>query len=425
MRCLNCGKESPALLCADCRTDEILEQVYRQVMYYKPDDEQMSPYVRALAESYDDPKAIRQFIPDILKLFPENKTEYYYCMYCKGTKNEQFESLALSYMSTHDFTDERTQKILYSLLEFYIPNELIKPQKWCDIIRHTDELIFDMYYKAADYYGKVGDYDIAEELIGRASHLLDDPTYENFMYTNRASAPDRLAKLSTSIRTYRSKKPYWPSTEARKRVIAEIYDAKGISHPRVNKPVAVKESDFRALHEATDQKYKDYSAFWCADVFSVSGAKVVYQIAAVKVRNGTVIDTFQSFLRPWDGGKVKELAAKQAGVDLSVINGAEDVDLVMGKFFAFVGQDILVSMDAMGNQAKCISRAARYSGMNEIENPFLDLLDYAADISNEFDMKNNTQEHLMKHFGLKAGTTALDMAKQNSTVYERLKEMDR
>lgn len=425
MRCINCGKESLVLLCENCRTDEILEQVYRQLMYFKPDDEQMGPYVRALAENYDDPRAIRDFIPDILKLFPDNETEYYHCMYCKATGSERFEGLALNYMDTHDFKDRRSQKILNSLLSLYISKgELVKPRKWYDLVRCTDGLSFDMYYTAADYYGKVGDYDVAEELIKRASKQLDDPSYETFIYIRREYAPERLAKLSASVQGWRTKKPYWPKTEARKRIIADIYDAKGIAHPRITKPVVVKESDFKALHEAAGWKYKDYSAFWCAEVFSMSGAKVVYQIAAVKVRNGIVTDTFQSFLKPWDGAKVKELAAKQAGVDLSVINEAEDVDLVMGKFFAFVGQDILVSTDAMGNQAKCISRVARYSGMNEIQNLFLDLLDYAADISDEFDMKHNTREYLLKYFALEQGLNALDNAKNNCTIYERLKEMD-
>lgn len=425
MKCLNCGKENHALLCEDCRTDEVLEQIYRQVMYFKPNDEQIGSHVRHLVESYDDPKAARVCIPDMLKLFPDNKTDYYYCMFCKAIGDARFEELALTYMDTHNFTEKRSQRILYGLLSFYIPDEIIKPQKWCDQIRATAGLTLDMYYKAADYYGKVGDYDVAEELIKRTLRLLDDSAYDDFIYMNQANASDRLTKLAALIQTYRSKKPYWPTTEAHRRIIAEIYDSKGIVHPRIDKPTVVRESDFKTLSEAAEQKLSDYSAFWCADVFSVSGAKIVYQISAVKVRNGTVVDTFQSFLRPWDGVKAREAAAKQAAVDISVINGAEDVDLVMKKFFTFVAQDTLISTDAMGNQAKCISRLARYSGMNEVQNLFLDLLDYAADVSSEFDLKNNTREYLIKRFGLGPATEALDQANQNVVIYERLKEMDR
>lgn len=424
MICLNCGKESTAYLCEDCRTGEVLAQIYYQLMYYKPDDEQMSIHVRSFVESHDDPKAVRSCLPEIFNLFPAESTDFYRCIYAKAVGDPLFENLAITYMDGHHFTDRRTQKVLYSLLSFYIPDELRKPQKWCDQIRNTDGLALDMYYKAADYYSKVGDYDIAEQLIQRATKLLNDSLCDSFIYMHRESAPDSLAKLLKSIQGYRTKKPYWPNTEARRRIIAEIYDSKGISHPRIDKPAAVKESEFGALHETMEQKLEDYSAFWCADVFSISGVKAVYQIAAVKVRRGAVIDTFQSFLRPWDGSKEREAAAKQAGVDVSVISEAEDVDLVMQKFFAFVGQDVLISTDAFGNQAKCISRLARYSGMTEIQNPFLDLLDYAADLSSEFDMKNNTRDYLLKHFGLEQGKDALSNARQNVVIYERLKELD-
>ena len=92
----------------------------------------------------------------------------------------------------------------------------------------------------------------------------------------------------------------------------------------------------------------------------------------------------------------------------------------MSKFFAFVEDDILVSTGALGNQAKLISRAARYAGMKEIKNEFYDILDLAADTSVEFDLANYTREYLLSHFSVEEGKTALEKAKINKLLYDEL-----
>ena len=153
----------------------------------------------------------------------------------------------------------------------------------------------------------------------------------------------------------------------------------------------------------------------------MSAAKGIYQVAAVKVRNGVITEEFQELIRPWDGVADRKDAAKKAGVELSVIESAEDVDLVIPKFFAFVGDDVLVSTGALGNQAKLISRAARYAGMREIKNEFYDLLDLAADTSSEFDLANNTREYLLTHFSIAEGKSALEKAQINKHLFDALK----
>lgn len=105
---------------------------------------------------------------------------------------------------------------------------------------------------------------------------------------------------------------------------------------------------------------------------------------------------------------------------MEVIESAEDVDLVMKKFFDFVGNDVLISTEALGNQAKLLSRAARYAGMKEISNEFYDLLDLAADTSPDFDLSNNTRSHLLSCFDLAEGKTALKKAKVNKQLYDAL-----
>jgi hypothetical protein len=74
----------------------------------------------------------------------------------------------------------------------------------------------------------------------------------------------------------------------------------------------------------------------------------------------------------------------------------------------------------LGNQAKLITRAARYAGMKEIKNEFFDLLDLAADTSADFDLANNSREYLLTYFSMKEGKTALEKARINKQLYDAL-----
>ena len=233
----------------------------------------------------------------------------------------------------------------------------------------------------------------------------------------------KLSKQKSDTNRYRTKKPYWPITEERRRAVAVFYDKKGIKYPRITlKPKKVNENDFSPINECFEDNFDNYCAFWCSESFSISSAKSIYQIAAVKVCNKLIVDEFQQLVRPWDGKATIKNAAKESGIELSAIENAEDVDLVMQKFFEFVGSDILVSTGALGNQAKLISRAARYSGMNEIKNEFYDILDLAAETSEEFDFDNNTREYLLTYFSIREGKTALEKAEVNKQLYDALKE---
>jgi hypothetical protein len=310
-------------------------------------------------------------------------------------------------------------------LNFYSRNDFVKPQQWCEKIAETSDLCCELYYLAAQYFAMVAEYDLADQIINTALEKCNDNTYDKYLKYSRETEISSLIKLQADNLKYRTKKPYWPQTEERRRAIAQIYDEKGIKYPR-KKPVKIAESDFEPIQEYFGEAPVDYCAFWCAAAFSVAKAKSIYQIAAVKVRNGKIMERFQSYVRPIskDGESVKKSAAKEAEIDISVLNEADEVDQVMGKFLAFAGNDILVSTGALGEQKSLISRAARYSGMKKLNNQFWDLLDYAADVSEEFDLKNNTREYLINHYRLKEGTDALGKAEVNILIYDKLHEDD-
>ena len=420
MKCLNCGRASEKYLCKECTTVDVLDKIFKDIRFYNPeacDNPYLLEYASTLTESY----AERDIIPSILDLFDFEISEFYYCQYYRMQRDVRFEDAASAYLNVHDLTNIRTQNVLYDLIESYIPNDFIKPKKWCEIIAESQSLCCELYAVAAKYFAMIGEYALADYITEKGIELCNNVDSRTFLFYSPENMISRLNKQKEDINRYRTKKPYWPATEERRRAVAMFYDEKGIKYPRIeNRPEKIKESEFDPISECFNDDLMDYCAFWCADTFSLSAAKGIYQIAAVKVRNGKIVDEFQQLIRPWDGVADRKDAAKKAGVELSVIESAEDVDQVMPKFFAFAEDDTLVSTGALGNQAKLISRAARYAGMKEIKNEFYDILDLAADTSDEFDLANNTREYLLSHFSIEEGKTALEKAKINKRLYDEL-----
>lgn len=422
MKCLNCGRASNQHLCTACTTAEILDKVFNEIKFFKPETCENS-YLLELASGLTEKYAERDIIPALLKLFDFRTSEFYYCQYYRMRRDARFEDAAITYLNTHELDNTRTQNVLYDLIDSYIPNDFIKPKEWCELIAESNNLCCELYAVAAKYFAMIGEYELADTVADKGLLRCNSEENRTFLFYSPENMISRLEKQKEDTNRYRTKKPYWPATEERRRAIAMFYDEKGIKYPRIeSRPEKIKENEFAPINECFDDDFADYCAFWCADTFSVSVAKGIYQIAAVKVRDGVVTEEFQELIRPWDGVAARKAAAKKAGIELSVIENAEDVDLVIPKFFAFVGDDILVSTGSLGNQAKLISRAARYAGMREIKNEFFDLLDLAADTSSDFDLANNTREYLLAHFSVAEGKSALEKARINKLLYDALKK---
>ena len=421
MKCLNCGCTCEHYLCDACTTADVLEKVFNEIRFYKPETCE-NPYLLEFASGLTEKYAERDIIPVILDLFDFEISEFYYCQYYRMRRDARFEDAAIAYLNTHELDNIRTQNVLYDLIESYIPNDFIKPKKWCELIAESENLCCELYAVAAKYFAMIGEYKLADSVADKGLELCNDEKRRVFLFYSLENMISRLEKQKEDTNRYRTKKPYWPATEERRRAVAMFYDEKGIKYPRIeNRPEKIKESEFAPINECFDDDLTDYCAFWCADTFSLSAAKGIYQIAAVKVRDGEITEEFQQLIRPWDGIADRKDAAKKASVELSVIESAEDVDQVMSRFFEFVGDDVLITTGALGNQAKLISRAARYAGMREIKNEFYDLLDLAADTSSEFDLANNTREYLLAHFSIAEGKSALDKAQINKQLYDALK----
>ena len=412
MKCFNCGNETQDYLCPNCRQEEILDRLIPAMLYYR---EETCPFpgLAEYAQTVLDPRDIRLCVPNILALLPAELAEYYYCLYYRYEEKDKLISAIEQYLHQHHWEEKKSQNLIAYLVSAYLPNDFIKPRILCDWIAEAKEVFCELYARAAEYYAMIGDYDLSDQMV------MKGLTCDRFLYSNKVSMHESLEKQKAKTQGYRTKKPYWPATEERQRVVAMFYDEKGISYPRIgSKPAKVPENEFAPINECFDTP-KNFCAFWCSAAFSVVAVKPIYQIAAIKLENGFVISEFQSFIRPWEGGETcRKSAAKEIGVPLSVIDGAEDVDQVMAKFFDFVGDAVLVSTDALGAQKKLLCRAARYSGMKCLPNELYDLLDLAGETDSKFDFKNRTE--LLEMLGIAEGMDALGKAKANVALYNAL-----
>lgn len=425
MKCLNCGNETNLYLCNECNKNEVIENVIEKVFSYKKETCENN-YLIELMDSIENDK-----YACILKLL-ENYTgkykDYYYCRFLKGTKDPAYEETAINSLKDKDILETQNQLLLLNLLTFYIREDYVKPEKWCDQIISKDNLFMELYYIAAEFYSMVAEYDKSKYLIDKMNNLLNnsEAIFSN-KNNNCENYKEKVDKLAGLLERYEGGKPYWPSTEERRIKVAEVYDKKGITYGNIVslKTKKVKEDEFEQINECYEYDINTYCSFWCNYIEGLRNIKELYQICAIKVVDNKIVDKFEKYIKPWDGRSYTEKASKVSGASIDVLENSESVDKVILEFDKFTGNDILISTGALGNQLNALIRAYRWSGLNKIENEFLELLDYASIVSEEFDMKNNTREYLLNYFKLEDSKDSYSKAYNNIIIFNKLKELEK
>jgi len=74
------------------------------------------------------------------------------------------------------------------------------------------------------------------------------------------------------------------------------------------------------------------------------GQNKITEIGAVKIRNGTIIDEFQSFVNP--GVRIPEKIVKLTGITDEMVKSAPPIEPVLLKFLEFIGDSFLVAHNA-------------------------------------------------------------------------------
>ncbi len=134
-------------------------------------------------------------------------------------------------------------------------------------------------------------------------------------------------------------------------------------------------------------------------VFDVetTGLSAVYntiiELAAVKIKNGEIIDRFESFANPHE--PLTNTIIELTGITDDMLVDAPEVDEVIRTFNEWIGDDILVAHNASFDMG-FINAAFRKVGLSDATNPVIDTLELARFLYPE--MKNHRLNTLCKKF---------------------------
>ncbi|WP_040228136.1 PolC-type DNA polymerase III [Bhargavaea cecembensis] len=147
-------------------------------------------------------------------------------------------------------------------------------------------------------------------------------------------------------------------------------------------------------------------------VFDVetTGLSAVYdkiiELAAVKVKNGEIIDTFESFSDP--GHPLSATTIELTGITDDMVRGTPPIEDVAERFRAFAGDGILVAHNASFDMG-FLYEAYKKAGIDEKSHPVIDTLELARLLHPE--LKNHRLNTLCKKFGI-------DLTQHHRAIYD-------
>ncbi|PYZ93109.1 PolC-type DNA polymerase III [Salipaludibacillus keqinensis] len=136
-------------------------------------------------------------------------------------------------------------------------------------------------------------------------------------------------------------------------------------------------------------------------VFDVetTGLSAVYntiiELAAVKIKEGEVIDKFESFANPHE--KLSPLIIDLTGITDDMVETAPEVDEVLKKFHDWMGDDVLVAHNASFDMA-FLNAGYQRIGYDKVKNPVIDTLELGRLLYPTF--KNHRLNTLCKKFNI-------------------------
>ena len=429
MKCFNCGNITNEYLCNNCLNESVLNNIFYQLLISKIENCD-NKYILEYANNLEDFKEIRNCIPIILNKFDSSINDFFYCKFYKITQNPLFEETAIKYLNSHSTFDYKKQTILYYLLKFYLREDYEKPRLWCEIIANNNNLCVELYDIASIHCSMIGEYDMAQKLLQLENLNLD--SNDRYLFSNKEHMKKSFDANYKLLDRYMNGKPYWPNTDERRLKLIKIYDEKGIDYQnylvskknhRSRENRRIKDSDFVANNEWLDDIPSSYISFYCRGVYSTKTVITMYDIGAVKVSNGNIIDTFYDIVKPWEELKEDIAAANELKISIEELHKADEVDVAMKKFMNFVQDSLLVSTEGLGVQKKILTRALRYAYYTKLDNPIADILDYAASKNSMFDFENNTRNYLINYFNIPNGNNSLDKAIANYKIIEEIRKI--
>lgn len=166
----------------------------------------------------------------------------------------------------------------------------------------------------------------------------------------------------------------------------------------------------------------DYTVVYIKTTGYIPGVDKIFEIAAIKYRDNNIVDTFSSLVKvdfvPYD---IKKLM----GINDKMLKEAPTIDIVIKKFYDFVGSDILVCYDADFDIDFLYDNLFAITEI-ELENNFIDIMRIAKRVLKwaKESLGEYNKEAVAKYYNISIGNfhRALDDCKTCSIIYDKLKK---
>lgn len=416
MKCLICGKEiDNQVVCEECRAKVTEDLCYRVARYNDKvsDGELWAEIVSYLGNVYK----FRELSLDLAEILNSQRSCFVkircmnlmntmstnnrpgvhkkYSNYVMEHADECFVNKALSY--------EEKNYVKALLFGSYVIN-----RSWDSIGNlpreiDTDTSLLEPSLILAEYYMIIAEYDIALELLDLAKEKFCDNSDQERIDIAIADCKDRK---------FGNKDRWRPKKRADKEIFYKYLDKLGVEHSALSndRRNKVSERDFQPFNRTPDIP-DTYVALWITSEFAIKVNESV-EISAVRVQEGELIDTFHSFIRPTNYPR------KPVHVKEEDYKNAPCISDVFSKFIEFLKDDVIASA-GFDEQQKLLSRLARYSKMDHIDNKIFDAVEFGEDL--EEDIVSYTRSTLLERYGVSEGYTGLEKAKATMYVIEKMR----
>ena len=412
MKCLICGKETDQqVVCSDCETKVTEELCYRVAgyNYNKPDNELWAEIITQLGYKF------RALALDLAE-FTDEKRRTFVKINCMNLMRSSDIGVAKSfrdYVRTYgpecenneDFSPEERNLVRALRLCSYIYD-----YSWDLIDDLPDSITLDDVYLEpwliiADYYVKVRDYSAAIKVLNEAKDTFvsgeDQSRIEHYL-------TDCIARNSNE------KKAWKPSTREEIDRFYDYLSSLGVK-PAVfanNKKRKIKESDFKPWARYEEGRIpKEYISLWITSEYYPKKREAV-EINAVRVKDGRIIDRFHEFVHPINRPKKAKYVKEEDYLQ------AERIEKVFPRFLEFAKNDIL-AIAGFDEQKILLSRLARYTMMDHLDNEIFDIVEYGEDISDDY--SSYTRSTLLEKYGVPEGNTGMEKAEAAVALLKKMR----
>lgn len=153
-----------------------------------------------------------------------------------------------------------------------------------------------------------------------------------------------------------------------------------------------------------------------------AGNKII-EIAALKVRNDEIVDSFESFVNPQM--HIPSKTTKINGITDKMVLEAPFLSEVLGDFVKFIGNDVLVGHNIIGYDYNILSKECLTLFNAGLTSDFVDTLELVKSVEIKGTPENNQLKTLCDFFGIKETPThrAMQDVKANFELYKILKRL--